>query len=110
MLETPGNDAGTCHAIALKPREYYCNLERLHNRNQPFLRVYRNFIGLHLNYVVQWLCKSMLNCSPVIDYQLVKWYILLSDAKPLEDAAKDFIVGDGAEDGAQVIEAVPKIL
>ena len=110
MLETAGNVAGTRHAIALKPRENYCNLERLHNRNQPFLRVYRNFISLHLNYVVQWLCKSMLNCSPVIDYQLVKWYILLSDAKPLEDAAKDFIVGDGAEDGAQVIEAVPKIL
>ena len=80
MLETAGNVAGTRHAIALKPRENYCNLERLHNRNQPFLRVYRNFISLHLNYVVQWLCKSMLNCSPVIDYQLVKWYILLSDA------------------------------
>ena len=77
-------NAGTRHAIALKPRESYCNLERLHNRNQPFLRVYRNFISLHLNYVVQWLCKSMLNCSPVIDYQLVKWYILLSDAEPAE--------------------------
>ena len=110
MHDTSAKNAGTRHAIALKPRENYCNLERLHNRNQPFLRVYRNFISLHLNYVVQWLCKSMLNCSPVIDYQLVKWYILLSDAKPLEDAAKDFIVGDGAEDGAQVIEAVPKIL
>ena len=81
MLETPGNDAGTCHAIALKPRENYCNLERLHNRNQPFLMVYRNFISLHLNYVVQWLCKFMLNCSPMIDYQLVRWYILLSDAE-----------------------------
>ena len=83
MLETAGNVAGTRHAIALKPRENYCNLERLHNRNQPFLRVYRNFISLHLNYVVQWLCKSMLNCPPVIDYQLVKWYILLSDAEYL---------------------------
>lgn len=80
MLETPGNDAGTCHAIALKPRENYCNLERLHNRNQPFLMVYRIIISLHLNYVVQWLCKFMLNCSPMIYYQLVRWYILLSDA------------------------------
>lgn len=81
MHDTSAKNAGTRHAIALKPRENYCNLERLHNRNQPFLRVYRNFISLHLNYVVQWLCKSMLNCSPVIDYQLVKWYILLSDAQ-----------------------------
>ena len=81
MLETAGNVAGTRHAIALKPRENYCNLERLHNRNQPFLRVYRNFISLHLNYVVQWLCKYMLNCQPIIDYQLVRRYILLSDAE-----------------------------
>ena len=81
MHDTSAKNAGTRHAIALKPRENYCNLERLHNRNQPFLRVYRNFISLHLNYVVQWLCKSMLNCSPMIDYQLVKWYILFSDAK-----------------------------
>ena len=80
MHDTSSKNAGTRHAIALKPRENYCNLELLHNRNQPFLRVYRNFISLHLNYVVQWLCKSMLNCSPMIDYQLVKWYILLSDA------------------------------
>ena len=80
MLETPGNDAGTCHAIALKPRENSCNLERLHNRNQRFLRVNRSFIGLHLNYVVQWLCKYMRKCLPMIDYQLVRRYILLSDA------------------------------
>ena len=110
MHDTSAKNAGTRHAIALKPRENYCNLERLHNRNQPFLMVYRNFISLHLNYVVQWLCKSMLNCSPVIDYQLVKWYILLSNAKPLENAAKDFIVGDGAEDGAEVIETVAQVL
>ena len=84
MHDTSAKNAGTRHAIALKPRENYCNLERLHNRNQPFLRVYRNFISLHLNYVVQWLCKSMLNCSPVIDYQLVKWYILLADAARYE--------------------------
>lgn len=101
MLETPGNDAGTCHAIALKPRENYCNLERLHNRNQPFLMVYRNLISLHLNYVVQWLCKFMLNCSPMIDYQLVRWYILLSDAKLTEDASQDFVGGDFTEDGTQ---------
>ena len=92
MLETPGNDAGTCHAIALKPRENYCNLERLHNRNQPFLMVYRNFISLHLNYVVQWLCKSMLNCSPMIDYQLDRWYILLSDAFSLTTIVSAFYV------------------
>ena len=35
---------------------------------------------------------------------------LLPDAKPLEDAAKDFIVGDGAEDGAEVIETVAQVL
>ena len=81
MHDTSAKNAGTRHAIALKPRENYCNLERLHNRNQPFLRVYRNIISLHLNYVMQWLCISMPNCSPMIDYQLVKWYILLSDAK-----------------------------
>ena len=89
MHDTSAKNAGTRHAIALKPRENYCNLERLHNRNQPFLRVYRNFISLHLNYVVQWLCKSMLNCSPMIDYQLVRWYILLSDAVILEDVVED---------------------
>ena len=31
----------------------------------------------------------MLNCSPVIDYQLVKWYILLSDAVVTEDVVED---------------------
>lgn len=95
MHDTSAKNAGTRHAIALKPRENYCNLERLHNRNQPFLRVYRNFISLHLNYVVQWLCKSMLNCSPVIDYQLVKWYILLSDAMIAEDVVEDGVGGNG---------------
>ena len=39
---------GTHRAIALKSRENYCNLERLHNQNQPFLSVNRSFIGLHL--------------------------------------------------------------
>ena len=105
MHDTSAKNAGTRHAIALKPRENYCNLERLHNRNQPFLRVYRNFISLHLNYVVQWLCKSMLNCSPVIDYQLVKWYILLSDAKLTEDASQDFVGGDFTEDGTKFADS-----
>ena len=110
MHDTSAKNAGTRHAIALKPRENYCNLERLHNRNQPFLRVYRNFISLHLNYVVQWLCKSMLNCSPMIDYQLVKWYILLSDAKAGEDLAEDFVGSDGAGDGAEVVEGGAEVL
>ncbi len=101
MHDTSAKNAGTRHAIALKPRENYCNLERLHNRNQPFLRVYRNFISLHLNYVVQWLCKSMLNCSPMIDYQLVKWYILLSYAELTKDASEDLVGGDFAENGTQ---------
>ena len=89
MLETAGNVAGTRHAIALKPRENYCNLERLHNRNQPFLRVYRNFISLHINYVVQWLCKYMLNCQPIIDYQLVRRHILLSYTMIAKDIVED---------------------
>ena len=110
MHDTSAKNAGTRHAIALKPRENYCNLERLHNRNQPFLRVYRNFISLHLNYVVQWLCKSMLNCSPVIDYQLVKWYILLSDAEVGEDVAEDFIGADFTGDGAKMIEGITEVL
>ena len=112
MHDTSGKNAGTRHAIALKPRENYCNLERLHNRNQPFLRVYRNFISLHLNYVVQWLCKSMLNCSPVIDYQLVKWYILLSDAVLLEDVVKQGFGGEaevGAEDEIDAGDGAAKV-
>jgi len=65
-------NVGTRRAIALKSRENYCNLERLHNQNQPFLRVNRSFIGLHLKYVVQWLCKYMRKCLPMIDYKLVR--------------------------------------
>ena len=109
MHDTSAKNAGTRHAIALKPRENYCNLERLHNRNQPFLRVYRNFISLHLNYVVQWLCKSMLNCSPVIDYQLVKWYILLADAKMCEDVSEEFVCGDFAGDGAEGVIGLAEV-
>ena len=80
MHDTSAKNAGTRHAIALKSRENYSNLERLDNRNQPYLRVYRNFIDLHLNYVVQWLCKSMKNNLFIIDYQLVRQCILLPDA------------------------------
>ena len=113
MHDTSAKNAGTRHAIALKPRENYCNLERLHNRNQPFLRVYRNFISLHLNYVVQWLCKYMLNCQPIIDYQLVRRYILLSDAVVGKDVVEDLLRGEakvlakdevhGGDGGAKIL-------
>ena len=40
----------------------------------------------------------------------ISFRFLFPDAKPLENAAKDFIVGDGAEDGAEVIETVAQVL
>lgn len=30
------------------------------------------WLGLHLNFVVQWLGKSILNCPPAIDCQSVR--------------------------------------
>lgn len=58
------------------------------------------WLGLHLNFVVQWLGKSILNCPPAIDCQSVRWYILFSDAEMRKYGTQNFVGADFAYDFA----------
>ena len=46
----------------------------------------------------------------MIDYQLVRWYILLSDAEPLEYPLQDILGADFAEDGIERVDCGAKVL